>query len=427
MHCIVELEEINTSSDSNEAMSKTCIVIGAGHAAAQFAPGLRQEGWQGKIIVIGDESHPPYHRPPLSKAFLAGEKTERDIYIRPPDAYEKAGIEFKPGARVDSIDREKKQVALSSGATLAYDKLALMTGSRVRYLERPGADLAGIHYLRTIADAECIKKDMGANKHAVVVGGGYIGLETAAILQQSGMNVTVIEMMERVLQRVTAPDISAFYHRIHTQAGVSILCNTGLRAFVGDGHVREVVCSDGRTLPARLVIVGVGIVPNVELAAAAGLKVENGIVVDEFARTSDHDIVSAGDCTWHYNNLYQRWCRLESVQNASEQAQVAAMTLCGKKKAYDALPWFWSDQYDLKLQIAGLSQGYDEVITRGDKESGRSFAAFYLQDDVVIAVDAINKPPEFMIGKRLIMNKVKADKDRLADADMPMKAVLEPM
>lgn len=406
-------------------MRKTCIVIGASHAAAQLALGLRQEGWEGKIIVIGDEPRIPYHRPPLSKALLAGEKTAEDIYIRPHDAYEKADIECKLNTRVESIDRERQQITLDNGELMDYDKLALTVGSRVRRVALPGVDLAGIYYLRTIADVERIKEHMGADKNAVIVGGGYIGLETAAVLRKAGMCVTLVETMERVLQRVTAPQISEFYHRIHTEEGVNILCNTSVTAFAGEGRVRGVVCTDGTTLAADLVIIGVGIVPNVELAAAAGLKVENGIVVDEFARTSDHDIVSAGDCTWHYNHLYERWIRLESVQNASDQARVAAMTLCGKEKAYDALPWFWSDQYDLKLQIAGLSQGYDEVITRGDKNSGRRLAAFYLQDDTIIAVDAINKPVEFMLGKRLIVNKVRVDKDRLADASIPIKALLD--
>lgn len=405
-------------------MSETCIVVGASHAAAQFAPSLRQEGWEGKITVVGEEAYIPYHRPPLSKAFLAGEKSEQDILIRPGEVYEKANIEFMLNTRVDSIDRSAKKLTLSGGESLDYDKLALLTGSRVRRVDLPGVDLAGIHYLRDIADVAAIKQDTGESKNAVIVGGGYIGLETAAVLRKLGMNVTVVEMMERVLQRVTAPEISELYTRVHSEEGVKIICNTGVSAFEGDGHVSTVVCSDGASLAADLVIIGVGIVPNVELAEAAGLEVENGIVVDEYARTSDHDIVSAGDCTNHFNPLYGRRIRLESVQNATDQARVAAMTLCGKEKAYDALPWFWSDQYDLKLQIAGLSQGYDEVITRGDKDSGRSFAAFYLKDDVLIAVDAINKPPEFMMGKRLIMNKVKPDKVKLADEQISMKELL---
>ena len=405
-------------------MSETCVIIGASHAAAQLAPTLRQEGWQGRIIIVGDEPYIPYHRPPLSKTFLSGEKSLEDINIRPPIIYEKAEIEFMLNTRVESIDRDNKKLSLDSGETLEYSKLALTTGSRVRKVDLPGIDLEGVYYLRDVNDVEKIKAHVEAGKKAVIVGGGYIGLETAAVLRQSGMEVSVLEMMERVLQRVTAPEVSAFYDRIHSEEGVNIYCGVGVSAIEGETKVSKVICSDGSEYAADLVVVGVGIVPNVELAEAAGLDVNNGIVVDEFARTSDADIVAAGDCTMHHNALYDRDIRLESVQNATDQARVAALTLCGKEKAYAALPWFWSDQYDLKLQIAGLSQGYDEVIVRGDRENSRSFAAFYLKDGVVISVDAVNKPPEFMVGKRLINGKVKVDKTKLADNSVSMKELI---
>jgi 3-phenylpropionate/trans-cinnamate dioxygenase ferredoxin reductase subunit len=322
---------------------------------------------------------------------------------------------------VQSIDREAKEISLANGDRLAYDKLALTVGSRVRRVDLPGVDLAGVHYLRNITDVEAIRADVRAGANAVIVGGGYIGLETAAVLRKRGLGVTVVEMMERVMQRVTAPEVSAFYTRVHTEEGVRILCSTGVVAFTGSGRVHHVVCSDGSELAADLVVIGVGIVPNVELAKGAGLKVENGIVVDEFSRTSDPDIVAAGDCTWHYSRIYDRWMRLESVQNATDQARTAAMNLCGGEQPYNALPWFWSDQYDLKLQIAGLSQGYDQVITRGDRDRGRSFAAFYLREGAVIAVDAVNRPPEFMMGKRLITQKNIVDQDKLADQSVPVK------
>jgi 3-phenylpropionate/trans-cinnamate dioxygenase ferredoxin reductase subunit len=405
-------------------MSETCVIIGASHAAAQLAPTLRQEGWQGRIIIVGDEPYMPYHRPPLSKTFLSGEKSLEDINIRPPIIYEKAEIEFMLNTRVESIDRDNKKLSLDSGETLEYNKLALTTGSRVRKVDLPGIDLEGVYYLRDVNDVEKIKAHVEAGKKAVIVGGGYIGLETAAVLRQSGMEVSVLEMMERVLQRVTAPEVSAFYDRIHSEEGVNINCGVGVSAIEGETKVSKVICSDGSEYAADLVVVGVGIMPNVELAEAAGLEVNNGIVVDEFARTSDADIVAAGDCTMHHNALYDRDIRLESVQNATDQARVAALTLCGKEKAYAALPWFWSDQYDLKLQIAGLSQGYDEVIVRGDRENSRSFAAFYLKDGVVISVDAVNKPPEFMVGKRLINGKVKVDKTKLADNSVSMKELI---
>lgn len=404
-------------------MKGTCLIVGASHAAAQLAPSLRQSGWEGRIVVIGDEPHLPYHRPPLSKDFLAGKKQLEEIRIRPADVYEKAGIEFMPGRRVGSIDRDARRVRLDGGDDLAYDNLALTVGSRVRRVDLPGVDLPGVHYLRTVADVEAIRPFVQAGTPAVIVGGGYIGLETAAVLRKCGMDVTVVEMMERVMQRVTAPEVSAFYTRVHREEGVDIRCNLGVAGFEGQGRVEAVRCSDGTRLPAQLVIIGVGIVPNVELARDAGLKVENGIVVDEFARTSDPAIVAAGDCTWHHNAVYDRWMRLESVQNAVDQARTAADTLCGKLAPYRALPWFWSDQYDLKLQIAGLSQGYDEVITRGERGSGRSFAAFYLHNSRIIAVDAVNRPPEFMAGKKLITDGRTIDRARLADPAVPMREI----
>lgn len=405
-------------------MNQVCIIIGASHAAAQLAPALRQEGWEGKILIISDEGYIPYHRPPLSKALLAGEKTIDEIYIRPESVYQKADIEFLLNTRVESINREEKTLVLDNGKSLAYDKLALTVGSRVRKVNLPGADLDGIYYLRDMKDVEQIKTKIVSGKKAVIVGGGYIGLETAAVLKKLGMVVTVIEMMDRVLQRVTAPEVSAFYTRVHTEEGVNIVCGVGVDAFEGSKRIEKVVCNNGDSYEADLVVIGVGIVPNVELAEAAGLEVNNGIVVNEYAVTSDPDIVAAGDCTYHYNKIYASWLRLESVQNASDQARSAAASICGKEKVYDALPWFWSDQYDLKLQIAGLSQGYDELIIRGDREGSRSFAAFYLKSGIIISVDAVNMPAEFMLGKKLITNATLVDKEKLADATIPIKELL---
>jgi 3-phenylpropionate/trans-cinnamate dioxygenase ferredoxin reductase subunit len=405
-------------------MNRTCIIVGASHAAAQLGPSLRQGGWEGRILVVGEEPQLPYHRPPLSKEFLAGSKTLADIRIRPEDVYRNAGIEFMLGRRVTAIDRGRKRVCLDDGDEVAFDALALTVGSRARRVDLPGIDLPGVHYLRTVADVDAIRPHVRAGGNAVIVGGGYIGLETAAVLRKLGMNVTVVELMERVMQRVTAPEVSAFYTRVHREEGVDIRCGLGVAGFDGHGRVEAVRCSDGTRIPAELVIIGVGIVPNVELARDAGLKVDNGIVVDECARTSDPAIVAAGDCTWHHNPVYDRWMRLESVQNATDQARVAAETLCGRPVAYRALPWFWSDQYDLKLQIAGLSQGYDEVITRGDRDHGRSFAAFYLKQGRVIAVDAVNRPPEFMVGKRLITEGHVVDRARLADAAVPARELI---
>jgi 3-phenylpropionate/trans-cinnamate dioxygenase ferredoxin reductase subunit len=406
-------------------MNQTCIIVGAGHAAVSLATTLRQEHWEGRIVVIGEEGYLPYHRPPLSKAYLAGAKTLEEIYLRPAAVFEKAGIEFLVNSRVEAIDRDHKRVTLNNGQSLAYDKLALTTGSRVRRIALPGVELDGVCYLRQLKDADSIRSRIEAGHRAVIVGGGYIGLETAAVLVQLGMKVMVIEMMDRILQRVTAPEVSAFYNRVHTEEGVDIVCNTGVQALQGNDCVSEVVCNNGEIYGADLVIIGVGIVPNLELAASAGLEVKDGIVVDEYTRSSDPDIVAAGDCTWHYNRLYDRWLRLESVQNATDQSRAAAATLCGQEQPYATLPWFWSDQFDLKLQIAGLSQGYTGIVIRGDKDRSRSFAAFYFKDDRVIAVDAVNMPPEFMIGKKMITEGIVVDKQQLMDASVHIREMVK--
>ena len=405
-------------------MSKNFIIAGASHAASMLALTLRQQGWQGRIIVIGAEASIPYHRPPLSKDYLAGEKTLDEILIRPAKVYEKSEVEFILDTSVESINRDNRTVQLSNNETLPYDKLALTIGSKVRKVNLPGVELDGVFYLRDLKDVERISAYINSGANAVIVGGGYIGLETAAVLNKKGMNVTVLEMMERVLQRVTAPVVSAFYTRVHEEEGVSIRCGVGVSGFRGNGRVAKVLCSDGSEFAADLVIIGVGILPNTALAEAAGLEVDNGIVVNDRAQTSDPDIFAAGDCTNHHNPIYDRRIRLESVQNATDQSRVAAGAACGKEVSYNAVPWFWSEQYDLMLQIAGLSQGYDEIITRGDPDNSRSFAAFYLKSGRVIAVDAINKPQEFMATKKLVALKQEIDRVKLADADVPVKELL---
>lgn len=410
---------------SNEStLNQRCIIIGASHAAAQVAPALRNNGWQGTIAVIGNEYFLPYHRPPLSKDFLSGKKSLEEILIRQPQVYEKAKIRFALGLTVSAIDRADKHIVLEDGQRIPYDKLVLTTGAHVRKLTIPGAELPGVCYLRSANDVHQIKGFAGKDKKAVIVGGGYIGLETAASLRKLGMQVTVLEAMPRVLQRVTAPEISAFYTRVHREEGVTIVTDTIVKSIEGGKHVEAVVCENGQSYPADLVVVGVGVIPATELAEKAGLEVNNGIVVDEYARTSDHDILAAGDCTSHFNPIYGRQMRLESVQNALDQSSVVANTLCGNLKPYSALPWFWSDQFDLKLQIAGLNQGYDKVVIRGDIANSRSFAAFYMSEGKVLAVDAINKPQEFMLGRRLITEKVVADEARLADPSVSLKEFL---
>ncbi len=404
-------------------MTKRCIIIGASHAAAQLAPSLRQEGWEGDVLVVGDEPHLPYHRPPLSKTFLGGEKTVDSLAIRPKAFYEKNRIEFRVG-RVTAIDRDKQTLTLTSGQALSYDKLALCMGSRVRKVTFPGSELEGIHYVRDIADVEGIKHHVFKDKNAVIVGGGYIGLETASALKKLGMNVVVLEMASRILQRVTAPELSEFYTRVHTEEGVDVRTGMSVSSIEGNTHCEKVTCDDGTEFPADLVVIGVGILPNVELAEEAGIAVNNGIVVDSFCRTNADNIVAAGDCTNHFNKIYGRRIRLESVPNASEQGKIAAASICGIKKEYNSLPWFWSDQYDLKLQIAGLSQGYDQVVIRGDKNTSRSFAAFYFKAGKLISADCVNRPQEFMLSKRVIAQNLKIDPERLVDDSTPVKELL---
>lgn len=405
-------------------MTKRCIIIGASHAAAVLAPSLRQEGWDGEILVIGNENHLPYHRPPLSKAFLVGEKTCDELSIRPQAFYDKNEIRFLNG-HVSSINRVDQTLTLVNKEVLHYDKLAICTGARVRQLNFPGDQLAGIHYLRNIEDVQGIQKDIQPGKRAVIIGGGYIGLEAASALNKLGLAVTVLEMSSRVLQRVTAPQLSAFYTRIHTEEGVNIVTNVSLSEIRGKRRAEEVIGDNGEVYPADIVIIGVGVIPNVELAQEAGIAVDNGIIVDQSCMTQDPNIYAAGDCTRHYNKIYDRDLRLESVPNAGEQAKVAASAICGGDKIYNTMPWFWSDQYDMKLQIAGLSEGYDEVLLRGDSNHGRSFAAFYFKDGRLIAADCVNRPQEFMLAKKVISQGLDIDPKRLVDEEIPAKELLQ--
>ena len=401
----------------------TIVIIGASHAAAQLAASLRPDGWQGKIVVIGDEPYLPYHRPPLSKTFLSGAQQVDELLIRPAAFYQKNQIEFRHG-RVMAINRAARSVTLQDGSLVAYDQLALCTGARVRTVALSGCDLAGVHYLRNISDVQAMQRLVQPNGKAVVIGGGYIGLEAAAALNQQGMQVVVLEAAERILQRVTAPEVSEFYARIHREQGVTIHTGVSVTAITGQGRAQAVVCADGSVFDADLVIIGVGVVPNVELALDAGLQVDNGILIDDYCRTSAPEIVAIGDCASAFNPIYQRRMRLESVPNANEQAKIASATLCGLQRTSKSLPWFWSDQYDLKLQIAGLSQGYDQMVIRGDVQQGRSFVAFYLQAGRLIAADCVNRPQEFMLSKKLITAGTAVDPLRLADESIAVQALM---
>jgi 3-phenylpropionate/trans-cinnamate dioxygenase ferredoxin reductase subunit len=411
-------------------VSPTVVVVGAGHATGELVTTLRQGSYSGRIVAIGDEPHLPYQRPPLSKAYLSGEATLESLYLRPRSLYDKAQIEFVLGTRVAQIDRQHKRVALSDGRSIEYTHLVLNTGGRARRLNVPGADRAerssNFRYVRTIDDIDRLRRHMTPGLRLVIIGGGYIGLEVAALAIKRGMQVTVLEALPRVLARVTAPEISAFYERIHRAAGADIRTGVEVKGFEFDPSteaVSGVLCGDGTRVPADAVIAGIGLIPNTELAQSAGLAVENGIVVDEYTRTSDPDIYSAGDCTNHPNALYGRRVRLESVPNAVEQARTTAAALCGKQRPYSAVPWFWSDQYHFKLQMTGLSQGYDDLVVRGSTAND-SFAAFYMRQGQIIAADAVNRPQEFMLAKRLVAEAAVLDPQRLADESLPLKTLL---
>ena len=405
-------------------MIKNCVVIGASHAGSQFAFSLRQGGWKGDITIIGEEFDYPYHRPPLSKTFLSGEKKIQDILLRPAELYEKSGINIRLGERVKSIDRSNKSITTEDNNVIYYHKLVIATGARVREIPIPGSEIEGVCYLRNARDVNNIKSQVIPGKHAVIIGGGYIGLETAASLRKQGMEVTVIEAMSRILQRVTAPELSNFYKRIHLEEGVKIFEETVATEFKSIDEKINVLTSCGKSFLGDMVIVGIGVIPNVELANSAGLKVENGVEVNEFCQTSDSEIYAIGDVSWHYNKLYDRSLRLESVPNATEQAKIAALHINKKPKAYNSLPWFWSDQYNLKLQIAGLSNGYNDIVIRGDINKSRSFSAFYFKDNKLLAVDAVNSPREFMFTKMVLTKEQKLNKEILSDISLDLKSAI---
>lgn len=398
------------------------VIIGAGHAAGQAAASLRQEKYDGPITIIGDEPHVPYQRPPLSKQYLSGEQDTSRVYLRPQSFYEDKDIDLRLSTRADAIDAGAKTVTLDDGSTLDYEKLLVCTGSRARQLNIEGSNLPGIHYLRTIGDVDGIRAEMEAGKSLVIVGGGYIGLEVASVGVEAGLTVHVLEMEDRILQRVTTPEMSNYYHGLHTSRGVNIHTNTGVTGFAGDGKVEKVLCGDDVSFDADLVIVGIGIIPNIEIAEAAGLHCDNGIVVDEHCRTSDEHIYAAGDCTNHPNPLLNRRLRLESVPNAMEQARVCASNMLGGDKTYASIPWFWSDQYELKLQMVGFSADGDQQVLRGDMSTNQ-FAVFYLSDGKVVAADAVNSAKEFMICKQLIGKPV--DTAVLADPESDLKSLLQ--
>jgi 3-phenylpropionate/trans-cinnamate dioxygenase ferredoxin reductase subunit len=401
-------------------MISTILIVGGGQAGAQAIDTLRREGFGGRLILVSDEPHLPYQRPPLSKKFLSGELAGERLPFRHQSFYDEHRVELKLGVRAASLDPAARRVGLSNGESLVYDRLLLCLGAESRQLTCPGADLPGVHYLRSIGDVPGIQAGLKPGARAVIIGGGYIGLETAATARKMGCTVTVLEMADRVMNRVVASNVSEYFAHEHRTQGVKIICNTRVVRLEGVNRVERAVCADGGSHEADLLVVGVGAVANMRLAADAGLTCENGIVVDEYCRTSDPAIYAAGDCTYHPSLRFDMRVRLESVDNAFEQAKAAALNILERPTVHDRVPWFWSDQFDNKLLIVGLSQGHDLQVTRGDP-AARSFTVCYLKGGELLAVEAINHSKDYMAARKLIADRARPDIDRLANPQVPLK------
>ena len=399
------------------------VIVGTGQSAMQCALTLRRNKFKGRIILVGKERHLPYQRPPLSKEFLSGEATLERVYMKSKEFFDQNEVEIIFSTEVNSIDRKNKSLALSNGEDLSYKNLVLATGSRVRKLNVEGSHLSNINYLRTIEDANKLKEYFKFGKKLVIIGAGYIGLEVAAVAIEKGLNVTLVEMADRVMSRTVDPIISDYFENLHRNKGVEIILETALEKFEGNNKVKKVNCTTGKVLEADGVVVGVGILPNQEIAKSAGLKCNNGILVDEYGRTEDTSIFACGDCTNHPNPSLNKYLRLESVHNALEQAKTVALSLVGKQEKYDQIPWFWSDQYNEKLQIVGLSGSHDEIVTRGSLKKG-SFTLFYLKKGELIAADSVNNSNEFLISKKLVANKLKISSDILSNQSVDLKDLL---
>jgi 3-phenylpropionate/trans-cinnamate dioxygenase ferredoxin reductase subunit len=403
------------------------VIVGAGHGGAQAAIALRQNGFAGSIMLVGRESVPPYERPPLSKDYLARDKPFDRIMIRPEAFWAEKDITLRLGTTVTRVDPQAKELTLSDGGPIGYDKLIWATGGDPRRLSCPGAQLAGVHAVRDKADADALTAALdGGARRVVVIGGGYIGLEAAAVLTKLGCHVTLLEALPRVLARVAGEDLSRFFEAEHRAHGVDLRLSAAVECLLGDAsdHVRGVQLADGEEIPADLVIVGIGIVAAVHPLITAGATGSNGVDVDETCHTTLPDIYAIGDCAAHANGYAGgAVMRLESVQNAHDMAAVVAKAICGDKQPYDALPWFWSNQYDLKLQTAGLSLGHDMAVTRGDPAE-RSFSVVYLKEGRVIAVDAVNRTKDYVQGQKLIKARTVVNADQLANPDVALKDLM---
>ena len=403
------------------------VIVGASHAGVSLALQLRREGWEGQIQLVGAEKELPYHRPPLSKELLSGQKELDAIRLRPEKIYADNDIELLLGTTALKIDKEQRSLHLHDGRALQYENLALCTGAKVRQLPL-ALDSERLLYLRTAADVAQLQALAKPGKHAVIIGGGYIGLEAAAVLRKMELELTVLEIAPRVLARVTSEVLSDYLTSLHMMHGVSIKTSTQVNGIQDHEGKLQVVCNGNTEYLADFVLVGIGVDPNTTLAETAGVNLDDGIVVDEKGCTSVPHIFAAGDCTRHPNRFAKGNVRLESVQNANDQARVVAANMVGKASIYDAAPWFWSDQYDIKLQMAGLSSNYDSTVTRGDPRNSENegFCVFYLRAGELVAVDSVARPKEFMAGKQLIARGITPDKANLADEQIEPASWLKP-
>ncbi|WP_052068082.1 NAD(P)/FAD-dependent oxidoreductase [Rhodococcoides fascians] len=403
------------------------VIVGGGQAAAECAAALRIAKHRGSIAIFADESVHPYARPPLSKAYLSGATTIENLYILPPATYVQQSIDVHLDTRVEAIERNDRHIVLASGDHIPYDRLVLATGGRPRRLPTSRSEEASnVHTLRGLSDIDAMRPQFTPGARLVIIGGGYVGLEVAAVARKAGLEVTVLEAAPRLLVRVTSEPVSTFYQRIHTEHGVVIRtgCFVDVLDYDDEGNAVAIRLTDGSCIPADLVVVGIGLLPNTELAEAAGLPVDDGILVDEYCRTEDPHILAIGDCTRHPCAERGGTRRLESVPNAAEQARVAATTISGTPRSYDSVPWFWSDQYDIKLQSVGLSTGFTQLVVRGDSTRTNSFVVFYLREGVVCAADAVNSPREFVIAKKLVSARSRVPEADLSDVTRPIKDCL---
>ena len=404
-------------------MPDPVVIAGSGQAGYQIAASLRTEGYCEPIVLIGEEPHPPYQRPPLSKAFVMGKQDQARLLLRPETYYHDHQIELLAGEKVVTIERTSRKIYLRSGRQLSYNKLVLALGARNRRLRIPGAELEGVCYLRTLAEAVDLKQRIEQARHVVVIGGGFVGLELAASASAMGKSVIVVEALPRLMARAVGSTISEFVRAAHAGHGTEILLNAQVREIRGSGgKVEDILLHGGRVIAADLVVVGVGVLPRTELAHEAGLPVDNGIVADEFLRTADQHIFAIGDCARYPSAFTDSLVRLESVQNAVDQGVSVARTIAGKPAAYRAVPWFWSDQFDIRLQMAGLPEGHDRQVVRGNPETGK-FSVFHFRAEKLVSVDSINRPADHLAARKLLSSGAALNPEQASDESLDLRTL----